>query len=168
VAISLAQSGPDQWLDWTLGMRNMVVHREHRGKMVIADQQKDHSYKIWRYPPSNPNLSILQGLRAAGDALKDYYLNEDLQKTLEGITGSTNATVAASVQSLRAVWENRKAKPSLIVQPLEQWTGNRRPITFAGYNPGGPGLSKQSGLLLNPSDWKRMRAGGLGVTNRRT
>jgi hypothetical protein len=165
IATSLAQSGPDQWLDWTLGMRNMVVHREHRGELIIADQQKDRSYDIWRLPASNPNLSNLQGFRAGGDALQNYYLHEDLLKTMEGIAGSANATVAASAQSLQNLWDLRKSAPSLIAQPIEQWPGNRRAIAFAGYNPGSPGLSKQSGLTLNPADWKRLRAGGLGTTN---
>lgn len=165
IATSWAQSGPDQWLDWTLGMRNMAVHREHRGELIIADQQKDHSYKIWRMPASNPNLSNLQGFRAGGDALQAYHLHEDLLKTMEGITGSANAAVAASVQSLQTLWALRKAAPSLITQPTEQWLGNRRAIAFVGYDPGSPGISKRSGLTLNPADWKRLRAGGLGSTN---
>lgn len=165
VATAFRQSGPEQWLDWTLGMRNMVVHREHRGEIVSADQQKDRSYLISRLPPANPNLSNLQGFRAGGDKLDDYYLHEDLGKTLVGIAGSVNAAVAASVVSLRALWDDRKMRPNLIVQPVEQWKTNERPIAFGGYDPGGPSLSKKSSLTLSPTDWKRLLAGGVGTPN---
>ncbi len=164
IATAFTQSGPQGWLDWVLGMRNMVVHREHRGEIVSLDQQKDHSYVISRYPPSNPNLSNLQGFRAGGDKLDALYLHEDLLSTLKGVTSSLNAAVAAGLQSLSTLWSERKMDSSLILQPAGQWRPRDRPVQFTGYQPQSGSINGNTSLTLNPADWKRLIAGGVGET----
>ncbi|MDY7540864.1 hypothetical protein QN345_03535 [Cryobacterium sp. 10I1] len=158
---ALVQSGPTGWTDWTLGMRNMSVHREHRNELISIGRERT-KHTVHRLPVANPGLSNLQGIRQTSERLSGYHLTEDIQTTLDGIVGSLNAASAATMGAMETLWERRKRDPALISQPLGQWKLAHPVMTFRGYAPGSvkidPGRLQ---LMMNPLDARRLQAGGL-------
>lgn len=162
VGAALRQSGPTGWLEWAIGMRNMMVHRELRATALVVGSISTPN-RIGRWPVANPNLSNLKAMRQAPDQLRGYYLQEDMNTTLKGIIRSIDAATTAAIGAIEHLWALRKQDLELIRQPARQWREPRESPNFAGYDPGSVELPGNPVLVMHPDTWERLVKGGVGV-----
>ena len=168
---STQRSGPEGWLDWTLGARNMLVHRPRRiNQRVIEfiDARADRLDRVHKRAVSIPALwqepgqSEIEVLRT-GQGLGSVVLTEPAWTTIAGIRASTLMLSEKLSESLNSIWLARRANPGLLFQPEAQWAevDSAHRSVFRGYEEGslpavGLGISVQ-----HPSDRTRLRAADL-------
>lgn len=89
------------------------------------------------------------------------HLTEHGLETLGGVLNSTMSFVSAACSYLSGVWKERRAKPTIIAQPREQWKEvktSSRP--FDGYAEGTLGTGFKQ-LHVSLSAVRRIRAAAL-------
>jgi hypothetical protein len=164
----IAQSGPPGWLDWTIAMRNMLVHRAPRLRLVnfpevvpaLALPNHVNRLQTEALLPRDPRITDVEAFRAAG-TWPTALLDEPASLTMLGSLESARALLEGVSEKLLHVWVTRRANPSLIQQPAQQWVQTTPPpATFNGYSPGSAkGLH---GILrVPPATAKRLRAASL-------
>lgn len=153
-------AGPEDWLEWTDQYRNMFVHRGRRTsyRHIVP---KDHllfdatgrriprvtsKLPLARYP----DKSDVEGL------LQDPHLTEDAHHTLSGVFNSTRDFEEKTCARLCSIWAERRNDPSLIEQPIEQWT-KITTNSFPGYRPSQDEFAADQ-VTINPSSAHRMMA----------
>jgi hypothetical protein len=156
-------SGPEDWLEWTDQYRNMFVHRGRR---------LTHNQLLPREPPlydaagnwipratSSLHLAKYPDKSDAEALIKlDMVLDEDADKTLNGVFQSCRKLEEVICARLLYIWEERRKDPSLIQQPQTQWADKKlRTCTFNGYGKNAVPL-KASEMTGNPVLLRRMLA----------
>lgn len=160
----ITKCGPTGWLEWTLTLRNMLVHRARRIELVqlrpVALPVLDaHGFPIVKTEfliqlPSKPNLSDIEALVNSSGPL---VLEEDARTTLEGILQSTIALMQEVGRELETMWIMRRRQPDILVQPRTQWPHVEigAKVEFQGYNPGSLKF-EFSAIAANPGLANRM------------
>ena len=134
-------AGPDDWLNWTNQMRNMLIHRGRRiiyhslvqrcnplldskGKTIMRSDATMHL-------PKDPDRSDVEAW------IKDpnIVLSEDAGITLTGIFKSCRQFHESICERLVTVYRERRTDPPLITQPASQWDLDIRESSFEGYEP---------------------------------
>lgn len=170
----IRSAGPDGWLEWALAFRNMLVHRGRRielgqfvqrtpvlyggdGKPVLRARRVTHL-------PRDPERSDVEAfLQASSTPL----LTEADDQTLHGLIESTESLVEGIAGELAGVWKWRRASPSALPQPKQQWQNGASTdsIGFLGYAPGTYEYSP-SLMTTHPVVFKRMRAAAVDDQSR--
>jgi len=162
-------SGPHGWLDWATDYRNMLVHRGrrlHLGKLELEalvfgpDGRKVPRSTPVRLLAQDPGLSDIEAMTFLSKVLP--VLGEDSRVTLDGLLASANQFAEGMSALLLRAWNARRATPSLIPQPREQWP--KVPASssrgFQGYAPGTQKLDATM-LQASPSLLRRIVAASL-------
>ena len=107
----IAATGTPGWLDWTLDLRNMLVHRGRRmeyGQFVPrtpslygADGQSVLRARRVAHLPRDPGRSDVEVFL---DTPWTLVLTEDSERTLQGLINSTKALLEATAKDLLEVW----------------------------------------------------------------
>jgi hypothetical protein len=169
----IASSGPRGWLEWMLAFRNMLVHRGRRFEMgqflprapliYGADTRPVQRCCRVTHLPRDPGRSDVEVWREAPFGSRDHLhglvLSEEAADTLTGLSASAKTLINGTAGYLMEVWNWRRANPSAIPQPSEQWPKGlaAQTVSFAGYAPGSLPLSP-SMAMLHPTDARRFRA----------
>jgi hypothetical protein len=109
--------------------------------------------------------------RGEVDALRDHdlvhVLTEEAQVTLQGLFNSAIYLLENSCSALKGIWAQRRAKPELLVQPLQQWPNpDLLPATqFEGYAPKRRTFSPKK-VFTEPAVAKRLEAAALNDDRR--
>jgi hypothetical protein len=145
----LDESGPSGWLQWTLDLRNMVVHRARiltahhvrvRGSGSGLQFPRDVAIGLIETPlalPARPDLSEVDAIRLLGD-LSQLLMTEPGAVTTRSALKSTQHLVDGTCLLLATLWKERRADPKLIEQPATiQWPvlTEKSTASFAGYDP---------------------------------
>lgn len=168
LAAALDKAGPPGWWRWASQYRNMLVHRGRRTRksgghiiespIVNAAGRPVPRLRSFPLLPRDPSRSDVEVMLHLGDA---DHLTEDGLTTLTGILASTTAAARACASILQVAWQERRATPSLILQPREQWRHVKTSAApFAGYAPGTVGTSFRQ-LHVAPTAVRRLRAAAL-------
>jgi hypothetical protein len=139
----ITDSGPPGWLDWTVSMRNMLVHRPRRIWMArpvfTPSMGNPQSLRTSLMLPKDPDLSTVEVMRDAV-GFSASLLTEDASGTMTGVFDSTKRFTEAVCAELHSFAQRRRTQPELLRQPVEQWRG--RSIIpeiggprFDGYHP---------------------------------
>ncbi|HET7786371.1 MAG TPA: hypothetical protein VFL36_10390 [Myxococcales bacterium] len=144
-------AGPEGWLEWATGYRNMLVHRGRQmnlskivpelSRIVRPDGREVVRFQLVSVLPADPGRSEVEVWRD-GDR-SPFLLSEDASLTVEGIYASTTRLVEDVSASMKDVWLRRRTEPSMIAQPRKQWEllEATRPSGFRGYAPGSLDIS---------------------------
>jgi hypothetical protein len=170
----IATAGPAGWLNWTLDLRNMLVHRGRRtvfGQFLppdvrLYDADGDPVLRVRRvsHLPRDPARSDIEVFL---DKPWSFVLAEDGDRTVRGCLDSTLALVRDLASDLIDVWQRRRANPSLLGQPRDQWPKGRsiKSTGFVGYAPGSTEIEADTNVM-NPAAWRRLRAAALADNQR--
>lgn len=159
--IKLAQetAGPRGWLEWSLSMRNMLVHRPRRvwTQRVVPSPENGFPVRLRTslMLPREPELATVEVMRD-GAGLNESLLREDAFVTMSGVLESTSRFTEAICAYLISLVDSRRRDPALLVQPPEQWRGKSvlpkiRLDRFEGYRPQSV-HPLQTGDSLNTND----------------
>ncbi len=162
---AIADAGPQGWLDWTLDLRNMLVHRGRR-------------IELGQYLPITPVLSGPDG-RSAPRARRVSHLprdpgrsdievfidtpwvvlHEEEARTLQGAMNSTVLLLEAAAGHLLDLWQWRRSHPGDLLQPAVQWKNgpSKESTGFNGYAPDSPRLKPSMGMM-HPTMARRLKA----------
>lgn len=165
-------AGPKGWLSWLFDYRNMALHRGRRirlsqvsprpaGVLTPKGEQilrTDINHTL----VSNPAVSEIE-------SLKDRFLqplSERGEVTLNEAIKSTAFFIEEIGKYLIKTWKARRADPTLIEQPLEQWPkirdGEHR--AFTGYQPGSLNVHADT-IFSSEAMVTRMRSASLDGNN---
>jgi len=140
----ISSAGPSGWLIWAMDYRNMAMHRGRRLRLsqlkpcpsgiLNSKGQMGITTEVVQCLVRNPGVSEIESLKDG--ALET--LSEPAETTLNEIFCSSLFTIEEVCTCLLAVWSSRRANPSLIAQPKEQWPRirNGNDGSFIGYKPG--------------------------------
>lgn len=171
---NVAATGPPGWLDWTLDLRNMLVHRGRRieyGQFVPrspalygADAQPLLRARRVAHLPRDPGRSDVEVFL---DTPWTLALSEDGERTLQGLIKSTKALLETIAKDLLEFWQWRRNHPVNLRQPAAQWPNGRSTLStgFNGYAPGtlelAPGMA-----MVHPVVARRFRSAALDDPSR--
>ena len=168
----IGSSGPDNWLEWVLGMRNTYVHRARRYQLVsvkidaplVGPDGNPFPVQTRRLQlPNDPERSDIEVFL---DTSRDPILPEYVRTSVHGAFECTTELVRSSFVWLRNCWDQRRQDPQLLVQPRAQWPSHPRATTpFQGFGPAESPFDPGS-LTANPAFLQRLRAASLDGTNR--
>lgn len=157
IAQSLRAAGPDGWLDWALGIRNMVVHRERRLSFIVQDKRQFR----W-LSPQNPHASNMQAIRSSQGDLESYYIHEDNLDVADGLARSTAASIVGMAAVLSSALSQRADLGREGHVELEaQWKSQRPAPSFEGYGHARVSIPRNAGIHINPADAERLIQAGL-------
>ncbi|MBR7833627.1 hypothetical protein KDL01_10150 [Actinospica durhamensis] len=118
-----AAAGPDGWLRWTIGMRNLLVHRGRR-------MQVRYFYRVKQRPGAepeyvllltrNPQLTEIEDL-ALGLGIDSMMLREHAGNTMAGVLARLNTLTVEAMEIFAQVWTARRADPALLPPPEGLW-----------------------------------------------
>jgi hypothetical protein len=168
----LQAAGPEGWLDWLIGYRNMLVHRGRRLQLNQLVRRKPEIYghdgqtflraEPIRHLPRCPSQSDIETFRRPR---ADWVLHEDARITVRGLKLSAEELIEESAEILFQVWRQRRDNPSLLMQPVDQWKAkpeNPPDWQFQGYRPGSIEFGDPQGLgVSHPILDRRLRAASL-------
>jgi len=147
---AVRKAGPEGWLAWTLEFRNMLVHRGRRTQFhAIARDAGPVLYSADGTPiprarivmhlardPRNSDLQAFFGGNVEPSRLTNV-LDEDGLRALRSALEAVIFVVKELSTALLSVWRERRAQPTLLAQPREQWPDLAiHPDPFAGFEPG--------------------------------
>jgi hypothetical protein len=142
---NITAAGPRGWLEWTLDLRNMLVHRGRRieyGQFVPrtpvlygADALPVLRARRVTHLPRDPGRSDVEVFL---DTPWTLVLTEDAEQTLRGLIGSSKSFIETTATDLVSLWHWRRENPQGLRQPTAQWRDGRstRSTGFNGYAPG--------------------------------
>jgi hypothetical protein len=129
-------AGPAGWLDWLLEMRNMLVHRGRR--LLAWNITRGRGGIVEEFVlqlPRSPGLTDVEAIvNSGGYIAAQFEMPHD--EFLKLILQTVNDYVANVAGSLLDLWTERKAHPSILEQPSQQWKnpqGVILPPSFGGY-----------------------------------
>lgn len=167
-------AGPNDWLDWLLAFRNMLIHRGRRLEVGQFEPRLpilyDHRQRPIPRVDSIMQLALDPGrsdVEVLVDASKTPVLSENASDTLAGAMESTRKLADDLGKELLEFWNWRRADPIKLPQPQKQWPKGRATqiLAFGGYKPGShpydPGV-----LVSHPESLKRMLSAALEDSNR--
>lgn len=132
--------GPKDWLEWADQYRNMYVHR---GRRTIFQLIKAREVRIFDangqlIPRAELELHLAKFPdRSEVEAFiksKDINLNEEAEITISGVFNSCRTLLETICEKLLEIWKLRRNNPTLLEQPVKQWTDIIKKCDFAGYN----------------------------------
>jgi hypothetical protein len=162
-------AGPPGWLDWELEFRNMLVHRGRRIELGQFIRREPMLYgpsgepipriRVVTHLPRDPGRSDVEVLR---EPSRVSVLAEDADQTLKGLLKSTKSLIDGVASALLEVWNWRRAHPSSLTQPKEQWPEgvSTKSTGFPGYAPGFYQFNPDLGMT-HPVIARRMGAAAL-------
>ena len=162
-------AGPPGWLDWELEFRNMLVHRGRRIELGQFIPREPMLYgpsgepipriRVVTHLPRDPGRSDVEVLR---EPSRVSVLAEDADQTLKGLLKSTKSLIDGVASALLEVWNWRRAHPSSLTQPKEQWPEgvSTKSTGFPGYAPGFYQFNPDLGMT-HPVIARRMGAAAL-------
>jgi len=164
---TITESGAQGWLSWMVDLRNMVVHRGrrwHMNELIPAPHlYRSDGKPIFRttsveHLPCQPDESQVEALVSAGTSV----LTERGEDSLRGALKSSVALIDGVITRLLAVWKMRRANPSLIQQPPQQWPDRVRVASpsFEGFRPGSAPYDPKV-WIANPEMERQFRTAAL-------
>jgi hypothetical protein len=131
-------SGPEDWFEWTMQYRHMFVHR---GRRISYNQLKprevlllDHMERVIPLATSSLHLATHPDKSDAEALIKNkIVLNEDADITFNGVFKSCREMLETVSERLVSIWQERRANPTLIEQPIAQWNSLFKACKFTGY-----------------------------------
>jgi hypothetical protein len=163
---AIAAAGPQGWLDWTLDLRNMLVHRGRRIELgqylpitpVLLGPDGKPAPRARRvsHLPRDPGRSDIEVFI---DTPWKMVLHEEGTRTLQGLMNSTVLLLEAAAGHLLDLWRWRRAHPGDLRQPADQWKNgpSRQSTGFNGYAPGSLPLEPSMGMM-HPITARRFHA----------
>jgi hypothetical protein len=175
-AFELACATPVGWFEWTLEMRNAVVHRgrqlstwvphsshgKHGALLHVVTQTPIHELTRYeqhlRRQPWQPDLVAL--IEATG--AEANWLAEPATATMGGILASMTNLVETTVAVLLEVWDRTAGGAAQLDSPVDEWAPVhrspearvRRAEQFMGFDPGHLN-SPTTALRMSPRDAQR-------------
>ncbi|HKB68724.1 MAG TPA: hypothetical protein VKC61_22875 [Pyrinomonadaceae bacterium] len=133
-------AGPEDWFEWTMQYRNMFVHR---GRRIVYNQLKprevllfDHMEQVIPRSTSSLHMATHPDKSDAEALIRNkIVLNEDADVTFNGIFRSCRDMLEAVSERLVSTWQERRANPTMVEQPIAQWNSLFKPCKFTGYTP---------------------------------
>jgi hypothetical protein len=171
---AISAAGPQGWLDWTLDLRNMLVHRGRRielGQYLPVqpvlfgpDGQPAPRARRISHLPLDPGRSDIE---VFVDTPWNMVLHEDGERTLRGLMDSTALMLEAAAYHLLNLWQWRRDHYGDLPQPAEQWKNGRsnHSTGFRGYAPGSLALEPSMGMM-HPATARRLHAAALDDASR--
>lgn len=161
---AISETGPSGWVDWTLQMRNMLVHRGRRLQLVLASAvaptlviPTGERIRLNHLLPKDPGRQQIEVMRDAGGPLKSE-LREHADDTLTGVFRSVLRFCDLTASELLDRWKLRRASADS-PQPLEAQWPDLRPSPSSGFPGYDPNVAVPPGSIrLGPSDTKRLLA----------
>jgi len=163
---AIAAAGPQGWLDWTLDLRNMLVHRGRRIELgqylpitpvlLGSDGRPAPRARRVSHLPRDPGRSDIEVFI---DTPWNVVLHEDAAGTLQGVMNSTVLLLEAAAGYLLDLWRWRRAHPGDLRQPAVQWNNgpSKQSTSFNGYAPDSLPLKPSLGVM-HPTTARRLRA----------
>lgn len=165
-------SGTEDWLEWVVQYRNMLVHRGRRlTHYQIIPRETPFYDSTGRWIPrakSNMHLAKYPD-RSDIEAfvkVKDIILDEDAEITLSGIFQSCKNFSEIICERLVSIWRERRNKPLLLEQPSKQWDKIPKDCKFIGYDSKSAPLNMDLGIG-NPSLLRRMLSASVDDVHRK-
>lgn len=171
---NIAAAGPLGWLDWTIDLRNMLVHRGRRLELGQFVPRSPTLYGADAIPllrarsvahlPRDPGLSDVDVFL---DTPWTLVLSEEAERTLHGLRDSTKTLIEATATDLLKLWHWRREQPEKLPQPTAQWPNGRstQSTDFNGYAPGTLELAPHMGIM-HPVTERRLRSAALDDPSR--
>ena len=163
---AIVAAGPQGWLDWTLDLRNMLVHRGRRIELgqylpitpVLLGPDGKPAPRARRvsHLPRDPGRSDIEVFI---DTPWKMVLHEEGTRTLQGLMNSTLLLLEAAAGHLLDLWRWRRAHPGDLRQPADQWKNgpSKQSTGFNGYAPGSLPLEPSMGMM-HPITARRFHA----------
>lgn len=167
-------AGPADWTLWASQVRNMLVHRGRRWQISMLNPRKTGLLdgrglpqlltSVEHHLPTAPSHSDIEAMVAFGNNAPQ--LTEDAHVTLDGLHRSSTQLVEDVSAILLRAWLLRRAQPSTVPQPIEQWKNTPgAPVpTFPGYAPGAP-LAMDT-MMTSPEAVRRFRVAALQTADK--
>jgi hypothetical protein len=171
---AVAAAGPQGWLDWTLDLRNMLVHRGRRIELgqylpitpVLLGPDGKPAPRARRvsHLPRDPGRSDIEVFI---DTPWKMVLHEEGTRTLQGLMNSTLLLLEAAAGHLLDLWRWRRAHPGDLRQPADQWKNgpSKQSTGFNGYAPGSLPLEPSMGMM-HPATARRFHAAAVNDASR--
>lgn len=166
-------SGPVGWLKWAIDMRNMLVHRGRRTQIFAprveaspilspSGQPLVRLRNRW-FLPRAPGLSEIEEMVTSGgvEGLTIRITHDEAISQV--LTGALTLARAVCIELL-TVWNQRRANPHLIPQPVEQWAAPP-PEAPPGFGTQGEGFST-AGIVSGGEIILRAMAAGVDDARR--
>lgn len=153
-------TGPNGWSDWTMALRNTLVHRASRLAMFMSDPRQPDGFL--RPLPRHPFQTQCESM-ARTDRLGQDVVPEHGTDTMATILSCLIDVVSATAITCVSVWDTRRESPSLILQPSHQWPrlAQGRESTFGGAHPVSLPWIKDGAMAMNPTTATRIKAARL-------
>ncbi len=163
---AIADAGPQGWLDWTLDLRNMLVHRGRRIELgqylpitpvlLGPDGRPAPRARRVSHLPRDPGRSDIEVFI---DAPWNLVLHEEEARTLEGVKHSAMLLLETAAGHLLDLWRWRRVHPGDLRQPADQWKNgpSEQSTGFNGYAPDSLSLEPSMGMM-HPTTARRFRA----------
>ena len=163
---AIVAAGPQGWLDWTLDLRNMLVHRDRRIELgqylpitpVLLGPDGKPAPRARRvsHLPRDPGRSDIEVFI---DTPWKMVLHEEGTRTLQGLMNRTVLLLEAAAGHLLDLWRWRRAHPGDLRQPADQWKNgpSKQSTGFNGYAPGSLPLEPSMGMM-HPITARRFHA----------
>jgi hypothetical protein len=141
----IEHAGPPAWFRWVVDLRNTLIHRGRRLQMselrpapsgvVGFDRRPVIRTDVIHQRPRDPGRSDVEMFL---DPNHPPVLTESAAMTLSGVLESTLRLVEEGGALLLDFWQTRRASPTLLRQPREQWPAGASTAAagFDGYAPG--------------------------------
>jgi hypothetical protein len=167
---------PQGWFEWTLEMRNAVVHRARQirvwlprsprtpGQPRLIVRTEHPLHRLVRFDPHlrrRPWLPDLAALAAEGEATENW-LPESASVTVSGILDRLERMIEAVAEILLDVWDDAAARRVHLAAPAANWPASHgspawrvaAAETFVGFEPNtqAPPLTS---IVMNPRDARR-------------
>jgi hypothetical protein len=161
ISSALLDSGPKGWVEWTLQMRNMLVHRGR--SLPIAQFIKDDTgIDVRIFLPKNPQMSDIESAIISQSFIETQITTNAIKLTtslFDSLIKFANCTCSL----LANFWGERKLNVNMIKQPRKQWNqpnGLITPPPFKGYSNLNETLTPITDIRVDQSIIKRLRSAG--------
>lgn len=152
--------GPDGWSEWTMALRNTLVHRASRLAMFMVDQRRTDGFlrPLPRHPAQTRSESMARTDRLGQDVVPEHGAD-----TMAAILSYLIEVVSNTAFSCVGAWHARRENPGLILQPQQQWPrlAQGRESTFGGAHPVSMPRIDQGTITMGPTTFDRIRAARL-------
>jgi len=163
---SAVASGPAGWSEWTVDLRNTLVHRASRMTLFLADSRQPDGFlrPLPRHPAQTQTESMSQTARFGRDLVPEHAA-ETMAAILIALVALVSGTSVACVDA----WDARRSNTDLVRQPQKQWPilKQGRTSTFRGAHPGTLPKFTNGSLIMHPTMMDRMMASHLLDRDRR-
>ncbi len=158
-------SEPDGWLEWSLEMRNMLVHRPRRLWFIttgLSNPSTGQRNSDWSYMlPRSPEWSDVEMWRSASQ-IGDNFVPQESSVILNGVLSNTSTLVEELSTEVSKLIFLRRSNPDILIQPLDQWRKTVLPATskagnFHGFGPPRE-MTNTDSISLSQIDHARMRS----------